>query len=92
MKPLKSKRLEDEIILSFSQITAIKLATQRMLDVFKRADAARVEQQDIVDAVAIEAGIPREEISSWQLTQDGTKFTKVKPLKPESAKENLCQK
>jgi len=88
MKPLKSKRLEDEIILSFSQITAIKLATQRMFDSINRAQAAKAEQQSIVDEVALEAGVAREELSQWQLNQDGTKFIRVKePESPLTKKE-----
>lgn len=78
MKPLTTRKLDDEIILNFSQTTAIRLAMQRMIDSLNRAEAARGEYQQILDTIAIEAGAKKEELTSWQLNSEGTKFIKQK--------------
>jgi len=75
--------MNDEIILTFSQRMAIQLTRERAQDVAKLAQEANSQYLNILNKIAIEAGIKKEELANWQLNEDETKFRKLESAEEE---------
>lgn len=75
------KKKETKKALSFSQMTALSLHLEKIQRAQMVLQSLGQERQQIMNTIATELGIKKDEFPQWKLSEDGTAFIKQAPAK-----------